>query len=382
MSTRKVHFKWIVMMLVVVLALSGCGSNNAKPSSSDKVQVSVPTDNTEKPESSSNTDASAIPGESVEPQKSEAPEASEAPKAETLGLHVDGTRVLDGKGNDFVMRGINHAHTWYKNEAYTALKAIAATGANTVRIVLSNGEQWTKDDILSVSDLINTCKELHMVAVLEVHDATGKNMVEDLEKAANYFIELKPILQGNEDYVIVNIANEWFGDWSSDLWTKGYTTVIPKIREAGIKNLIMVDSAGWGQYPKSIVDGGKEVFESDPLKNTMFSIHMYEYAGTNDKVIKANIDNVLNLDLAVCIGEFGFKHSSGDVDEEYILKYCNEIAVGYIGWSWKGNGGGVEYLDIANEWDGSVLSADWGEVLINSEFGIKNTSVVCSIFEE
>ncbi|MFR2154367.1 MAG: hypothetical protein ACLS48_06625 [[Eubacterium] siraeum] len=36
------------------------------------------------------------------------------------------------------------------------------------------------------------------------------------------------------------------------------------------------------------------------------------------------------------------------------MKYCQGNGIGYIGWSWKGNSGGVEYLDIANSWDGSV----------------------------
>lgn len=30
----------------------------------------------------------------------------------------------------FVMRGVNHAHTWYKNDLHTAIPAIAITGAN------------------------------------------------------------------------------------------------------------------------------------------------------------------------------------------------------------------------------------------------------------
>ena len=64
-----------------------------------------------------------------------------------------------------------------------------------------------------------------------------------------------------------------------------------------------------------------------------------------------------------------------------IMEYCEKNGIGYMGWSWKGNSGGVEYLDIANEWDGSVLSPDWGEVLVNGENGIKKTAKKCSVFE-
>ncbi len=306
---------------------------------------------------------------------------SQEPGVARKGFYVEGTILYDGKGNPFIMRGVNHAHTWYKNQRDIALEAIAETGSNTVRIVLSDGQQWQKDDDVSVKAIIEKCKKLKLIAVLEVHDITGNNSLEALDKTVDYWIGLKDALIGNEPYAIINIANEWYGDWNSDIWAKGYMAAIPKLREAGLTHTILVDSAGWGQYPKSITDRGLDIFEADPLKNTMFAIHMYEYAGRDEKIIKANIDNVLALDLCLIIGEFGQKHTGGDVDEGYILKYCEEVGIGYLGWSWKGNSGGVEYLDISRDWRGTRLSSDWGEILINSEHGIRNTSKICSIYE-
>lgn len=298
-----------------------------------------------------------------------------------VGFHVDGTKLLDANGNEFVFRGINHAHTWFKDMDDEALEAIAATGANSVRLVLANGGQWEKDSKENIEALIAKCKELKMVAILEVHDATGKDDTQLFNSIVDYWLEMKDTLIGNEDYVILNIANEWIGSWKSGTWAKGYTEAIPKLREAGIKNLIMVDSAGWGQYAKSIKDKGMEVFNSDPLKNTMFSVHMYGSAGGNAKQIEQNLTYATSQNLCVCVGEFGYNHSDGDVDEDSIMKYCTENNIGYLGWSWKGNSGGVEYLDIAKEWDGSVLSSDWGEKLVNGENGIKATSKICSVFE-
>lgn len=297
------------------------------------------------------------------------------------GFSISGTKLYDANGNEFIMRGVNHAHTWFKGELNTAIPAIAETGANTVRIVLSNGYQWTKDSLDSILEIIDLCKQYKLVAVLEVHDGTGKNEVSVLEGIVDYWLEIKDALIGNEAYVILNIANEWYGDWGVDEWAEAYISQIPRIRDAGIENLIMVDSAGWGQYPMSIAKRGADVLAADPLKNTMFSIHMYGTAGKTDKVIQRNIDNVQKQGLCVCIGEFGYNHSDGDVKEEFIMQYCTEIGVGYLGWSWKGNGGGVEYLDIAKTWDGSQLSADWGEPLINGTNGIRETSEICSVFE-
>ncbi|MDR0197571.1 MAG: glycoside hydrolase family 5 protein [Oscillospiraceae bacterium] len=297
------------------------------------------------------------------------------------GFFTDATTLYDAGGNAFVMRGVNHSHTWFKDKLDTALGAIAATGANTVRIVLSNGERWNKDEAADVRRVTEKCAELEMIAVLEVHDATGSNDAEDLMKAVDYWIEIKDVLIGNEAYVIVNVANEWYGDRNGEDWRDGYIEAITRLRGAGIKNTIIVDAAGWGQYPKSIHDFGREVFDSDKLRNTVFSIHMYEYAGKNEKTVKVNIDRALDIGVPVIIGEFGQRHTNGKVAFETILSYCEEKGVGYLGWSWKGNSGGVEYLDIALQWDGSALSEDWGEILVNSEYGLKATGKKCTVFE-
>lgn len=300
--------------------------------------------------------------------------------SDTDGFSVDGTRLLDANGNEFVFRGINEPHNWYKDKDETAIKAIAQTGANCIRIVLSNGYQFEKDSEEDVINLIELCKENEMIAILEVHDATGSNDLDALSSIVDYWIEIKNALIGNEAYVILNIANEWVGEQDEKLWEKGYTSAIPKIRDAGIKNTIMIDAAGWGQYAECIKKSGKAVFNSDKYKNTMFSIHMYGTAGCNEDTITKNLKYAKSKNLCVCVGEFGHTHSDGDVDEAYIMKYCVENNIGYLGWSWSGNSGGVEYLDIANQWDGSVLSPDWGEFLIHSENGIKQTAEKCSVF--
>ncbi|MDT9726687.1 glycoside hydrolase family 5 protein [Xylanibacillus composti] len=296
------------------------------------------------------------------------------------GFYISGTTLYDANGNPFVMRGINHAHTWYKNDLNTAIPAIAATGANTVRVVLSNGRQWTRDSASEVSNIISLLEQHEMIAVLEVHDATGSNNISDLQAAVDYWIDIKSALIGKEDTVIINIANEWYGNWSGSEWAKGYKQAIPRLRDAGLQHTLIVDAAGWGQYPASIHNYGQEVFHADPLGNTMFSIHMYEYAGSDPVTIRNNIDGVLNQGLAVIIGEFGFQHTSGDVDEAYILSYTQQRSVGWLAWSWYGNSGGVEYLDLAHNPAGTSLSA-WGETIVNGPNGLRETSQKSSIFQ-
>ena len=301
---------------------------------------------------------------------------------EQMGFRVDGTTLLDANGNPFVFRGINHSHTWFTGELMTALDAIAETGSNTVRIVLSNGEQWTKNTAADVQNVIAACKERSLIAVLEVHDATGYNDKESLLLAAQYFIDIKDVLIGEEDYVILNIANEWQGGNNSAVWKEAYEEAIPLLREAGLAHTLLVDSAGWGQYGKCIQDGGAAVLAADPLANVMFAVHMYGTAGRSEKTIAQNLEYATAQELCVCVGEFGYTHTDGDVQEDFILQYCEEKQIGYLAWSWKGNSGGVEYLDLALEWDGSTLSEDWGEVVVNGPNGIKETSKLCTVFTE
>ncbi len=378
--------KFMSLLLSAVLLLGGCavsGSGSDSPVSviadGDPEAVSGELDGSQAVDDPAADTPESDPVSSV-PSAGDA-SSDRKPEENAEGFYVSGTKLYDANGNEFVMRGINHPHSWFKDKDETALEAIAQTGANCVRIVCGDGQQYTRDSAESLSQLVERCKALEMIAILEVHDITGKDELSALEKTVDYWIEVKDALIGNEAYVILNIANEWVGAWDSDIWTEGYTAAIPRLREAGIGNTILVDAAGWGQYAKSIADGGEEVFGADPLQNTMFSIHMYGSAGKNERVIRQNLARVTEKGLCVIVGEFGYNHSDGDVDEAYIMQYCGENDIGYLGWSWKGNGGGVKYLDIALEWDGSRLSEDWGVNLIEGDTGIRKTSEKCSVFE-
>ncbi|SDY12516.1 mannan endo-1,4-beta-mannosidase [Evansella caseinilytica] len=302
-------------------------------------------------------------------------------EASTQGFRVNGTQLLDANGNPFVMRGVNHGHAWYKDSYTTVIPAVAATGANTIRIVLSDGGQWQKDDIDTIRNIIALAEQHKLISVLEVHDATGYDSMTSLNRAVDYWIEMRSALIGKEDTVIINIANEWYGTWDGRGWADGYKQVIPRLRNAGLNHTLMIDAAGWGQYPQSIFDYGREVFNADPNRNVMFSIHMYEYAGGDATTVRNNIDRVLNQNLALVIGEFGHYHTNGNVDEDTILSYSQQRGVGWLAWSWKGNGQEWAYLDMSNDWAGTNLTW-YGNRMINGTDGIRATSKIASVFTE
>ncbi len=295
------------------------------------------------------------------------------------GFYVDGQTIRDANGNEFIMRGVNIAHCWYKNYTKTSIEAAASLGTNCVRIVCSNGVQWDKTTATEIENIIEWCKANKQICVLEVHDATGKDDASAIVAAAEYWTEFTDILNENKAFVILNIANEWYGQWNSSAWADGTKQAIGVVRNAGIENMIMIDSAGWGQYPTSIKEMGAEVFAADPNKNTVFSIHMYEYAGGTADMIKSNIEGAMQSGAPIVIGEFGNKHTDGDVDEAYLMDYCVDNQIGYIGWSWKGNSGGVEYLDLVSDWEGTTLT-EWGEIFFNGANGVKESSDLCTVY--
>lgn len=298
------------------------------------------------------------------------------------GFYVDGQTIRDANGQEFIMRGVNIAHAWYQSYTEQSIKGAAARGTNAVRIVCADGGQWTKTSAAEIEKIIGWCKENKQICILEAHDATGSNNIDDIVKAAEYWAEMKDILNKNQAYVILNIANEWVGEWNSSVWAEGSSKAIQIIRNAGIKNMIMIDAAGWGQYPKSIGEKGAEVFASDPEKNVVFSAHLYEYAGGTAAMVKDNIDAALTCGAPVVIGEFGYKHTDGDVDEATIMSYCAEKSMGYLAWSWKGNSGGVEYLDLVNDWDGNDLT-EWGQIYFGEIAGkAKEASVFSGIKDD
>jgi mannan endo-1,4-beta-mannosidase len=304
------------------------------------------------------------------------------PAQAAAGFTVSGSRILDANGNAFVMRGVNHAHTWYPDRTPQALADIKALGANTVRVVLSTGDRWTRTEAADVTNVINQCKANRLICVLEAHDTTGYGedaAATTLARAVDYWISIKAALAGQERYVILNIGNEPYGNTNAAAWVADTKSAITRLRAAGFEHSIMVDAPNWGQdWSFTMRDNAASVFATDPQRNTIFSIHMY---GVFDTAAEINdyLGRFLTAGLPIVVGEFGFNHSDGNPDEDTILATTQARGIGYLGWSWSGNGGGVEYLDLVTNFNAAALTS-WGERLFNGANGIKATSREASVY--
>lgn len=293
------------------------------------------------------------------------------------GFHTQGTKLLDANGKEFVLRGINYSYAWQKYKQKTVIPAAKNQGCNAVRIQLGSGKKFTRCTAAEVAELISLCEENKLVGIFNVHDPLGSDNIADLEEAVEYWKSIKTALDGHENTVIINIANEWFGTWKSDGWAEGYAKAIPMMREAGFKHTLMVDCAGWGQYPASIAEKGSEVAQCDPDANIVFSIHMYDAAGKNARMVRYNIDNALKVGVPVVIGEFACQHNGNEVAWQTIMDACQEKSVGYMAWSWTGNDDPA--LNLFNSYDDSSKTTA-GTNIIDGSNGIKATARECSVF--
>ncbi|MET9290650.1 glycoside hydrolase family 5 protein [Streptomyces sp. NPDC003077] len=298
------------------------------------------------------------------------------------GFRVEHGRLLDANGNDFVLRGVNHAHAWYRDKTGRALADIKALGANSVRIVLSTGDRWTRNDTADVAGVVERCKANRLICVLEAHDTTGYGEqagAVSLDRAVDYWTQVRDAVKGQEKYTILNLGNEPHGNSGYAAWTADTSRAISRMRAAGFAHTLMVDAPNWGQdWSFTMRDNAAAVFAGDPRRNTVFSVHMYGVYDTAQEV-RDYMNRFASSRLPLVIGEFGDAHSDGDPDEDTIMATARRLGLGYLGWSWSGNGGGVTYLDMATDFTASRLTP-WGRRVFHGPDGIRQTAREASVF--
>lgn len=307
------------------------------------------------------------------------------------GFRVSGNQLLDANGNNFVMKGFNVPTAWFINDVNSNIANMRnRTGANCLRIVVSTS---TPDAAWQAS--VNNCIANRMIPMVELHSVTGNNSPSELNRMAQWWASKASFLTRPEiaRYILINIANEW-GDWfmsatatgtvSRVTWRDAYITAVRTIRNAGIRTTLVIDAAGYGQdnRTQTLLEYAKAVQASDTYHNCLFSLHMYCEWKVNGNSPISLLPGVKNAGIPVIVGEFGFQHSEGggicDVNEGQVISTANANGIGWLAWSWKGNGGGVEYLDLSNDWGGTSLTA-WGNTVVNGSGGTR-TATTASVF--
>lgn len=319
------------------------------------------------------------------------------------GFTTRGTKIIDGNGNEFVPRGLNFSYAWHTGD-WWVFKSAKEKGCNALRVNISNGgESWMSYTSPStLESIIYECEKRKMVVMPCPQDGTCQDGADVLTRAVDYWIGAKDVMNRHIGSAILNISNEWYskGDETSSeselqdaakYWSENYVTAVKRLREAGIKNLIVVDVSGCGQGAPILrvkkADGtlyAQDIIDADPDHNIAFSIHMYHVSGRTPEIATRNIKGALDLNVPVMLGEYAFEHKAhlnypvgGPIAWKDVQKYTCENNVGWFVWSWSGNGGDAETCDM---FDGNGDILENGKCMLWGEYGIERTSTECTIF--
>ncbi|MFT2720306.1 cellulase family glycosylhydrolase [Deinococcus sp. A31D244] len=281
------------------------------------------------------------------------------------GLYVANGKLVDANGVPFIFQGINFPHAWYAGKWSAAMGQMKARNANSVRMVLATGCRWTKTEYNMINDMISAARTNKLVLVLEVHDTTGYGEQAGactLAHAANYWVGMKNSLVGHEKHVIINIGNEPYGNVNTAAWTADTKAAIQTLRSAGLRHTIMIDAPNWGQdWSNTMRNNAAGVFTADPLRNTIFSVHMYGVYNTASSV-NNYISAFVNAKIPLVVGEFANTFQGSGVAYGTVMSDSKARVNGYMAWSWSGNSGADAPLDLVNNFNPSSPTA-WGSIL-------------------
>jgi mannan endo-1,4-beta-mannosidase len=323
------------------------------------------------------------------------------------GFFVANGKLYDKNGFSFIPYGFNSVHAWLdETKSRNALRnEINKSGANCVRLV-TGAEGWIwaiqSNTPKKKRELVELAIQAELVPVIEVHDGTG---IGNCDYNANGKLGLKQIvehwllpenvklLNDYEEYVILNIANEWGPNDSSYFYC--YKEAITRLRKSGVNNLIMIDAGGnVGQNPASIINYGESLLETDPQRNLMFSVHAYAFWRTNDKVfsswtppnlVETTIPKLAKLNVPVMIGEFGWETSKDvNYNPRILMRICRENNMGWFFWTWFDGAGKPWFNTVKTSGYNYLTDADLtdagGYIVNDPENGLRNVSKPATIF--
>ena len=297
--------------------------------------------------------------------------------AATFTAH-DG-QIYRPDGQVFVARGVNLQYGDDPAIAYPALAAIASVHANIIRLELRRNT--SAEDVRKALDAAVRLRIPVMLMYWESDITCGtdpsvlKRDVHDLW-LGRWLGVLKE--RKYQPWLMINLANEWGkgdGDYSDYLDT--YKGLIGEVRQAGLDVPLVIDAAECGQDTGSFLNGrGAELQAADPRGNIIVSVHAYNKWWRDDGLIDRHIAELKAEKVPFLIGEYGDRELVEDgnaVDHLHLMEQAQNEHVGWIAWSWKGNGGTTKVLDMSKQY-GKVELSRRGEDVVNGPYGLKATA--------
>lgn len=295
-------------------------------------------------------------------------------------MYTTGSDLYTHCGEKVLLRGVNQMSVW-TDASGSSYPAIASFGSNAIRIVYQ-----TSGTASGLDTLLTKAEENKMIAMPELHDATGK--FDGVAACVNWWVQsdVVAVVKKHEKWTLLNIANE-AGDSnvSNATFQSTYTSAITKIRNAGISVPIVIDGSGWGQNVEQLLAVGPALLDADPQKNVIFSWHEYTGGTQENARITNSYEKSKSLGIVLINGEIasgGAGTCTENIPYKHLLAEAQRVGIGWLAWSWDvGNSdcksGGKSIFDMTTDLtSASAVVAGWpADVMRDDPNSIKNTSV-------
>lgn len=292
---------------------------------------------------------------------------------------VGGRHLYDPCGEKVVMRGVEAGHaTPYWVDGSNTVSEIAKTGSNTVRILVSYppADKYGSDlgylNMQQTENLIKLALSKQMLPDV----AIGDNRPETFLKP-----EVKEVLMRYQDKIVIHALGEQT-QGNVNQWVTDSKAGIASLRAAGYTAPLFVLANDYGRNLPTILNRGKEVFDSDPLKNVVFGWQAYwgqpgnYYQNLYGMSLDQGMARVRDFPYPIQVGLM--RNSEVWIDPSQIVDYklamtrAKEYEISWLWWDWvisQSSG------SISTSGSYSNLSSVGREVAVTHAGSIQNTSV-------
>jgi hypothetical protein len=309
------------------------------------------------------------------------------------GFFVLDGKLYDANGNEFRIRGVDRAH--YDS---VSQPGISKSGANAVRMFMYSTSVGSAKYVNVVKTQHIAYNEVPIIAMPLFPDGsltTGNTSSSQLASGVAWWVANASTFTAINKYMLVNIANEW-GPSNNVAWATAYEAAISSMRAAGYLGPLVIDAGGWGQDVNDLLNYSTAVFNSDPQKNIIFSLHIYGNIATTD--VAPDLAKLAALSNSVgmvfIVGEFGPGRNIGPSPTQTtpadIITAAEANGIGWVAWAWDDNNesGGASndnWFSMTFHGPGTYTQASdlttFGkDVVLNPTYGLQALATPASIF--
>jgi hypothetical protein len=274
---------------------------------------------------------------------------------------VQGTKILDSLGNEFIAKGVNVNGPYWPWPRPTEPDVPLITDVwkcNAVRLNCWREFKIYNSNNTDLDAIIKAFTDKKVVVMIEQHNFTGKYPnAGELTDLATYWAGVANKYKNNE-YVWFNIMNEpGSGETAPADWLNSHEQVIKAIRNTGAPNIIVMDEHGFGQANGYANDAGSAALTYGPAltakySNLLFSLHLYANWIYGKARLEAYTNAVHAKNLALIYGEYGTAIDYSSEVASSVFRVGMAKGIGRFAWAWAGddnhdlttkaNGGGFE----------------------------------------